>query len=794
MTKGTKSKVWRRTTIALAVLILVGFGAIVGSLVKLQLIEGEQLKSEAVSNQLKDTTITAQRGTIYDVNMKTLAQSATVWKIVVVPAQLKSYKNQEQKQAVKEATADCLAQTLGLKKEDVIKAIEDNPNSYWQVMATKVETDVRDKILAYEKNFQEQQKAKGTNLSISSMIDMVADYKRYYPYGDFASQVLGFTNTDGVGAEGLEAEYNSVLAGVNGRVVSAKSATQQDMPFQYQQEVPAQDGDSLVLTIDEVVQHTLEKYLEEGAELNKVGNRASAIMMNVKTGEILGMATKGGFDADDPIAESVAEEGSFDPNDPRKLTDSEKARIAKLPEDQQAQATSNALQQKWRNKPVSDTYYPGSVFKMVTASMALEEGIVNDNTQFNCPGYFSPSKNASPIHCWKTAGHGAETFHDGLVNSCNVVFMQVGLKIGPQTFFKYFESFGFTQPTGIDMSGEAQHYQYYTAAQLNPVELATEAFGQNFSITPIQMITAAATIANGGNLVQPHVVKQILDPNGNVVKSISTETKRQVISESTAKDVIGLMEDDAKAGTAKNGYVAGYRIAGKTGTSEKIEKDNKYKSYMREHGNSGEAHNYYIASYCGVAPADDPQYALLVFCDEPNGNSYYGNSVAGPIFNKIMTDVLPYLGVEPVYTEEEQTKLDVKAPDVVGKSVQDAKSAISGQDGQLTAKVYGDGDTVLTQLPASGTNVPRGGQVVLFTTAESQQEKTKVPDFVGDGTNSISTVESMAADADVNISITGATNSSSNAVVASMQSIAANTEVQPGTVITVTIAEQGASG
>lgn len=372
--------------------------------------------------------------------------------------------------------------------------------------------------------------------------------------------------------------------------------------------------------------------------------------------------------------------------------------------------------------------------------------------------------------------------------------MQVGLKIGPQTFFKYFESFGFTQPTGIDMSGEAQHYQYYTAAQLNPVELATEAFGQNFSITPIQMITAAATIANGGNPVQPHVVKQILDSNGNVVKSISTETKRQVISEATAKDVIGLMEDDAKAGTAKNGYVAGYRIAGKTGTSEKIEKDNKYKNYMNEHGHPGQTHSYYIASYCGVAPADDPQYALLVFCDEPNGNSYYGNPVAGPIFNKIMTDVLPYLGVEPVYTEEEQAKLDVKAPDVVGKSVADAKSAVSGQDGQLTAKVYGDGDTVLAQLPAGGTNVPRGGQVVLFTTAESQQEKTKVPDFVGDGTNSISTVESMAADAGVNISITGATNSTSNAVVASMQSIAANTEVQPGTVVTVTVAEQGASG
>lgn len=794
MAKGTTSKMWRRTTIALAILILVGFGAVLCSLVKLQLIDGEQLKSQAVSNQLKDTTIAAQRGTIYDVNKKTLAQSATVWKVVVVPAQLKSYKAEEDKEAVKQATAQCLAETLGLNKEDVLKKIEENPNSYWQIVATKVETDARDKIIAYEENFKKESKNAGKNLSIASMIDLVEDYKRYYPYGNFASQLIGFTNVDGVGAEGLEAKYDNELAGINGRIVSAKSATQQDMPFQYQQEVPAQDGNSLVLTIDEVVQHTLEKYLEDGAQLNRVGNRACAIFMNVNTGEILGMATKGGFDADDPVAESVAEEGSFDPNDPRALTDGEKARVAKLPQDQQAKATSNALQQKWRNKAVSDTYYPGSVFKMCTASMGIEEGVVNENTQFNCTGIYKPSENAAGIHCWKSGGHGAETFAQGLMNSCNPVFMQVGLKLGPQTFFKYFQSFGFTQPTQIDVSGETQQTLYYDATQLNPIELATEAFGQSFTITPIQMITACSAIANGGNLVQPHVVKQVIDPDGNVVKSTSTETKRQVISADTAARVTKLLEMDAKSGTAKNGYVAGYRIAGKTGTSEKTEKDNKYKNYMKEKGNAGAEHDYYIASYCGFAPADDPQYALLVFCDEPNGSSYYGNAVSGPIFNKIMTEVLPYLGVEPVYSEEEQAKLDVPAPDVTGKRVDEAKNAVASQNGELNAKVYGGGDTVLSQLPAAGASVPRGGTVVLFTTAESQQEKAKVPDFVGDGTRSISEVEELAAGAGLNISITGATNSSSNAVTASMQSIAKDTEVQPGTVVVVTVAEQGASG
>ena len=786
MANKTTSKVWRRTTIVLAVLLLLGFGSVLVSLVRLQLVDGETLKSAAVSNQLNDTTITAQRGTIYDVNGKVLAQSATVWRVVLAPAQLKSYaeKNQE---TVKDGVATCLSQTLGLSYDDVRATIDENPNSYWQVMATKVETDIKDQILAFEESFQEAHEG----LDISSMIELVADYKRYYPYGDFASQLLGFTNDDGTGVEGLESYYNDELSGVNGRIVSAKSATQQDMPFEYQQEVPAQDGNSLVLTIDEVVQHTLEKYLEEGAELNEAGNRACAIMMNVNTGEILGMATKGNFDADDPIAESVAEEGSFDPNDPRALTESEQARIDALPEDEQAQAMSDALQQKWRNKCVSDTYYPGSVFKMVTASMGLEEGIVNDNTTFTCPGYYYPSKNANPIHCWQTAGHGVETFHDGLVNSCNVVFMQVGLSLGPQTFFKYFESFGFTEPTGIDVSGEAQQTQYYDATELNPVELATESFGQNFSITPIQMLTACATIANGGELVQPHVVKQVLDPDGNVVRTAITQTKRQVISEATARDVAGLMEDDAKSGTAKNGYVAGYRIAGKTGTSEKIEKDNRYANYMNENGNPGATHDYYIASYCGFAPADDPQYALLVFVDEPNAGSYYGNPVAGPIFNKIMTDLLPYLGVEPVYTEEEQAQLDVQAEDVVGQSVADAENAIESQTGDLTAVVYGDGDTVLSQLPAGGSNVPRGGQVVLFTTAESQQETTEVPNFIG---QSVANVEYLAAQAGVNVTFTGATNSTSASVVASMQSAAAGTAVQPGTVITVTIAEQGASG
>ena len=797
MAKGTTSKMWRRTTIILILLIVAGFGTVVFSLIKLQLINGESLKSQAVENQLKDTTIVAQRGTIYDSNMKVLAQSATVWKVVLAPAQLYSdstaqmtaeQKAEHQKviESQKSAIAECLHQAVGLDQKTVMNILNTKKNSYWEVAATKVETDAKNKILDYEEKYYQ---STGKKYSISGVISLVEDYKRYYPYGDFASQVLGFTNNDGTGVEGLEAEYNSRLAGVNGRIIAAKSATQTDMPFQYQQKIKAQDGSSLVLTIDEVVQHTLEKYLEEGAELNKVGNRACGILMNVKTGEILGMATRGGFDSSDILAESVAQTGDFDPNNPRVLTDAEKASIAKLPKDQQSAATLAALQQKWRNKCVSDTYMPGSVFKMVTASMGLEEGIVTESMPFYDPGYIDVE--GTRIHCWKSGGHGAETFEQAVMNSCNPQFAYLGLKLGNRTFFKYFEAFGFTKATGIDLPGEPTNYSYYKAEDLNKVSLAVEAFGQNFKITPVQMITACAAVANGGYLVQPHIVKQIIDSEGNIVQTTSTTTKRQVISTDTSKRVAAMLEKDAVAGTAVNGYVPGYRVAGKTGTSEKIDKDNKYKAKVK----NGEEKKYYIASYCGFAPADDPQYALLVFCDEPNGASYYGNAVSGPIFNKVMREVLPYLGVEPKYTTEEQQQLDVKTPDVTGKSLQQAKSAVSSATGELKIRIYGDGDTVVSQLPAAGSNIPRQGTVAVFTNSDSQSETVEVPNFVGDGTNSISMVESLAADAGLNISISGvSTGNSTTTAVATTQSVDAGQKVTPGTVIDVTFAEQGDSG
>ncbi|MDD3261018.1 MAG: penicillin-binding transpeptidase domain-containing protein, partial [Oscillospiraceae bacterium] len=427
-----------------------------------------------------------------------------------------------------------------------------------------------------------------------------------------------------------------------------------------------------------------------------------------------------------------------------------------------------------------------SVFKMCTASMGREEGVVTESTPFYCSG--SIDVEGTQIHCWKSGGHGSETFEEAVLNSCNPQFATLGLELGNHTFFKYFEGFGFTKATGIDLPGEPTSYSYYKAEELNKVSLAVEAFGQNFKITPVQMITACAAVANGGYLVQPHVVKEIVDADGNIVKTASTTTKRQVISTSTSKRVAAILQKDAVAGTAKNGYIPGYRIAGKTGTSEKVDKDNQLKA------KTGTKGSYYVASYCGFAPADDPQYALLVFCDESNGSSYYGNSVSGPIFNKIMTEVLPYLGVEPKYTSEEQQKLAVKTPDTTGKTVAQAKTAIAAANGELKVHVYGNGSTVIQQLPTANSSIPRGGTVALFTSEDSCSQTVTVPNFIN-GSNNISTVESLASESGLNISVSGiSTTDSTTSAVAISQSVAAGQKVQPGTVITVTFAEQSNSG
>jgi len=729
MAKGTTIRMWRRTIFVLLVLIIIGFGAIIFSLVRLQLVQGEELHTRAVDNQMQDTSISAQRGTIYDCNMKPLAKSAMVWMVVLEPAYIQD-KNRDK-------IATGLSEILGMDKADILK--RSTKKSYYDVLKRKVETEVKDQILKFK-----------SDNNIGSGIRLIEDYKRYYPYGSFAASVLGFTGTDSQGLAGVEAQYDSYLTGVPGKLVTAKNAIGTDMPFQYEQKVEAQNGSSLVLTIDEVVQHFLEKNLAEGVVTNKVGNRATAIVMNVKTGAIVGMAVK----------------GDFDPNNPFAVADpTEAAQINSMQDgDSKTAALKTAREKQWRNKAVSDTYYPGSVFKMVTGSAAMEEGLVSENTGFSCPWYLTIG--GSKLHDWKPGGFGHLTFAQGICNSSNVVFMQVGQLLGPDRFFKYFSAFGLTNKTGIDLPGESRSI-YYTAAQLNPVELATESFGQNFSITPIQMITAVAAVANGGYLVQPHVVSQIIDDGGNIVKSADIAPKRQVISSDTSKRMDAILRQNATTGTAKNGYLPGYRVGGKTGTSQKIDVFNKTGKMQ------------YIASYCGFAPADDPQYAMLVFFDEPHGSSYYGAAVAGPVFAKTMEEILPYLGVERKYTDAELAKLDMKAPDVVGKTIAEAKAALGKM--KLVPKVYGSGAKVISQVPEPGKSIPQNGTVVLFTDDSNVSKTVTVPKLVG---LSLSTANKEAANAGINISITGAALTSSSPI-SNSQSIAEGTKVAPGTVVTV---------
>ena len=732
MASGTTLRMWRRTLILLVLLIGVGFGLILFNLIRLQLVEGEELKSQSLDQSLRTTSLSAQRGSIYDCNGNVLAESASVWTVALEPAYIEDEETCR-------LLAEGLSEILDMEEEDVYALTQ--KNTYFTYVKRKVETSVRDEINAF---LQENNIKRG--------VQLIEDYKRYYPYGDFLSQVLGFTGVDSQGLSGLEIQYDEELSGTSGRLVTAKNAAGTDMPFEYEQKIEAQDGSNLYLTIDSNVQSILEEALKQGIVDNVVQEGAVAICMNVKTGAILGMAV----------------EGSYDPNDPFTLADEAlQQEIDALPEKEQDEAYNNALQKQWRNKAVSDTYYPGSVFKMCTGSMALEEGIVTEETTFTCTGATVVA--GETLHCW-TSRHGTENFVQGLCNSCNPYFMWLGEQLGAFTFFKYFNAFGFTEKTGIDLPGEGA--TLYHGADMGPVELATESFGQNFSITPVHMITACAAVANGGYLVQPHLVERIEDSNGNILSTADTTYRRQVISEDTSSRMVSILHTNATSGTAKNGYVAGYRICGKTGTSQKILEDNIDKTKK-----------HYIASYCGFAPADDPEIALLIFFDEPEGESYYGSAVAGPVFASCMSQILPYLGVEPIYTEEELDRLDTTVESVTGEGADTAKTKLEQQG--FTVIVKGDGDTVLAQNPAGGEKIPKQGTVVLYTTEDAQQETVTVPKLTG---LSLSEVNQTAVNAGVQIRITGAA-LSSGVCVSQSQSIAEGEKVKQGTVITVNFIE-----
>ena len=635
----------------------------------------------------------------------------------------------------KELVVNGLSQILGVDADSVRTKAEKTKTGY-QKIAGEVETDVKEALEAYIDEHSDNK--------LSAIIGIDPDTKRYYPYSSFASTIIGFTNSDDQGVGGIEMQYDDDLTGVSGRIITAKNAQQGSMSSDYETTYDAKPGESLVLTIDEVIQYYLEQGLEQ-ALVDTGAKYAYGIVMDTDTGAILGMTSKPDFDL----------------NNPRKISNAALSEtIAAITDDtQRAQETTNALYAQWRNRTISDTYEPGSVFKTVVVSAALEEGVVDLNTTYTCTGGIQVADNYQ--RCWKPGGHGHETLTQGLMNSCNPFFITIGQALGEERFYKYFEAFGFTEKTGIDLPAEAKPVAgktYHALESMGISELSSSSFGQTFQVSPIQMITAVNTIANGGKLMQPYVVDSKLDSDGNVVYKTTPTVKRQVISEKTASTVADMMEQVVSIGTGKNAYVAGYHVAGKTGTSEKI-------------GIEGA----YIASFAGFAPADNPEISILIAIDEPTGE-HGGGAVAAPIAGMLLEKIMTYLNVEPQYEDDELSNISSVAPSLVGKSVGDAKVSAA----KFTVKVVGSGTKVISQTPAAGQQMRTGGVIVVYTEENAAKQTATVPNLCN---MSMSQANSAAVNAGFNIRLSGTTNSGE--VLSYKQSVNAGEEAEIGSVITV---------
>lgn len=738
--KGPAQRLRQRTAILILLILVLGFGAAVLRLTYLTTVQSSELQESAVDLQLADTTVSAKRGTIYDANGNVLAESASVWQVVMSPV---NFKNDKQRQAA----AKGLSEIFDLEYNDVLD--DTKQQSHYVVVKRRIESDEREKVLELIDTLKK-------DYSCSGVIQLLDDYKRYYPKNSLASSVIGFTGSDDQGLEGIEYEYDSYLSGTPGRIITAQNARGTDMPFRYEQNVESEDGNNVYLTIDETIQSICEKYMQKGVEDNNVLNKGVCIAMDVNTGAILAMVTTDGYDL----------------NNPYELSAKDKKKIKSTAKSKQAEAESAALSNMWRNKAVADTYMPGSVFKMCVASAALEENLVNEKTSFTCTG--SIEVEGETIHCSNIAGHGTQNFVEVISNSCNPAFIQIGQMLGAGKFRQYYQGFGFSDKTGIDLPGEAED-SFWKEGKMGGVDLAVASFGQNFSITPIQMITACAAVSNGGYVVQPHVVSKITDSKGNVIKTVDKKIKRQVISDDTSKKMNEYLEYNTERQGAAAGYISGYKVAGKTGTSEKKGVTKVESSFSED----------YISSFCGYAPADDPQIAMLVFFDTPDGDAYYGSQVSSPVFINIMSEVLPYLDVKTSYTDEELGYVDASAGDYTGVSVDEAKTAVEA-DG-FTATVKGNGSTVISQIPTVSSGLQKGGSIVLYTDSDSQSETVSVPSLIGLSPDEVNDVASAYG---LNVSFSGATTSSGTS---SSQNIEAGTSVSPGTVITVSFADSSST-
>ena len=701
----------------------------------LQITRHEELQGKAVNQQTRRTVVTANRGTIYDAGGNILAISSSAETIILSPLEIDNAVNDTEDPVswTKESLAAGLAEILG-KDASAIRKRMDNVKSQYEVIQLRADEDTAAKVRSYV----DENKIAGVHL--------VADTKRYYPYGSLAAQVIGFVGDENTGLYGLEAYYEKELEGQSGLVISSKDQAENDMLYTYEQYFAAKNGSDLTLTLDTTIQYYLEKGIESMVDKFSAANGASGIVMDAKTGGILAMASYPNYDLND-----------F-------LTVSDQTLQERIERGESTVADMQLLQ--WRNKALNDTYEPGSTFKILTLSAALEEGVVDKTTTVNCGG--SVNISGYTIHCSNKNGHGLQTLVQSVGNSCNPAFINYGLRIGSEKFYEYMRSFGLMNTTGIDLGGEAVGV-FAADSSFTQLDLACYAFGQNFTVTPLALIAAQAACVNGGYLHTPYLVERIADSDGNVTYRHDDTPVRQVISEQTSATVRECLEYVVASGTGKNGQVAGYRIGGKTGTADK--------------GQTGDV----VVSFLCFAPADDPQVIMLITMDTPSratGTYVSGGNMVAPTASTVMAEILPYLGVEPSYSAEELLGMDTTVPNVIGMSVEEAKAKL--KDRALSYKIVGDGETITDQTPAGGAIIPGKSSVILYVGEEKSMDKCVVPHLIGKTPSEANTTATAAG---LLIRFSGTTGSESSSVRVLSQSIDEGTEVEAGTVITVQLGD-----
>ena len=792
-----------RTVLVMVLLGVCTFLLLFWKLYDLQINRHEELQGRAVNQQTLSAVVTASRGTIYDRNGYIMAASATAETVLLSPRDVAAYvKSQEksieearEKAAEKGQTytapqvrdqvyiARGLSRILGVDQEKIEKWMADTDDAY-VIVKRKVEQAETDQVRRFMNGEIDQEGNELTFVNEDGRtvlkenpkksptklqgIWLQPDSKRYYPYSSLAANVLGFVNADNQGGVGLEAKYNDVLEGTAGMTVSAKNAAGTEMLYQFEQYYDAEDGHDLVLTLDVEVQSYLEKGIESMLEKFDAANGATGIVMDVNTGAIVGMASYPNYDSNQygMILDTTLQE-ALD----KSLAEIEKNRSSYESEEAYQEAVSaarsNAVNTAWRNKCIDSTYEPGSTFKPITLAAALEEGLVNKNSTFNCTGSVKVGK--WTIHCSKKAGHGLQSLEVAVGNSCNPAFINIGQRLGGEKFYEYMQAFGLTEPTGVDMIGETKGIVSKTSLMNDAASLASYSFGQTFNVTPLELIRAQAACINGGYLYTPYVVEQELDGEGNVVYQHEATPVRQVISEETSTTVRECLEYVVASGTGRNGQVAGYRIGGKTGTADKTATRNTTKEV--------------VVSFMCFAPADDPQYIMLITMDTPSRNTgvyVSGGNMVAPTASSIMADILPVLGVEPDYTAEDLAGMDAAVPNVVGKTAADAKSIL--ESAGFSCRTVGDGETVTDQTPAGGAIVPNNATVVLYLGVEKNNTPRVMPNVVG---RTASEANKVLADAGLIMKVSGATTASAGNVRAISQSVAEGTELEAGTVVTI---------